>query len=582
MGDTLRRGLKQEIEGAWRSSPVVVLEGLRAVGKTTLVGQIVSGAAIRDLNESSQRALARNDLQGWVEALPRGVAIDEAQLVPDLQLAIKRVLDHRGAEPGQFLLTGSARLANDELGGSDPLAGRARRLRVHPFAQCEIERQPRDVVSELFGGDPRSWQMAPSPHADIIDRAARGGFPLLQDRAIAERIRTERLDDYVAQLFTGDVYATGRNAAGITRLFRWIVGRSGTLRNINDFVKGTEFARDTVTHYLDALHRVNLIERVPGYRPSADKRETDRERLFAADPAFVAAASSMPISQLQQDIDGLSALMETFVATELLRLMTWSSTRCQLFHWRESDRHEVDLVIEDRDGGLIGIEVKSARVAVGKHFDGLRAFRNRYRNRFRRGFVVHSGDHSTRFEDDLWALPFSALWSIGDLVGDRVSSEPSTSSFDRLEQQIRKLRTDDELVLEAVGDRIGRLDSAFDHLSKFFERMRDAIASLGLTATITPGERVVWQHPVPPAPTDEVWRSTLVISVSGRVTGFNMAVVGRQLGDGTTMWLVDQSRAERVVAKVGHDADHGKVIDGLLDPVVEDLPAIVADLRRAT
>lgn len=95
---------------------------------------------------------------------------------------------------------------------------------------------------------------------------------------------------------------------------------------------------------------------------------------------------------------------------------TWSIPKCDHNHWRENNRHEVDLVIERRNGSLIAIEVKAARSATKAHTAGIRRFRDRYPSRFARGFVFHSGDNATRFDDGIWALPFSALWTVGNPV----------------------------------------------------------------------------------------------------------------------------------------------------------------------
>ena len=135
-----------------------------------------------------------------------------------------------------------------------------------------------------------------------------------------------------------------------------------------------------------------------------------------ADPAFVTSALSADPDVLQRNTDVYGRLLETFVATELLRILGWSTTSAQLFHWRENNRHEVDLIIERNDGALIGIEVKASRSAAAAHTSGLRRLRNRYPGTFLRGYVLHAGDHITRFDDTLWALPFSALWTVGAAV----------------------------------------------------------------------------------------------------------------------------------------------------------------------
>jgi uncharacterized protein len=415
MADILPRGLGPTIERAWAGRSVVVLEGLRATGKSTIARSLVSPQNFRTLANATERRRAEDDLAGWLESLPPGAVVDEAQLVPDLQLGIKQIIDTRGATPSQFLLTGSARLNTRELGGSDPLTGRVRRLRLHPFSQSEIEGRPLDTVSALFDDDPRTWSIPSCNHLDVIRRATAGGFPTM--RLLEPVDRTAELDAYVPDLFSGNIYTTRRDVERLVRFFRWLTGRSGSVRNVRHFAEATELAQDTVHAYLDELAEVHLVESIRGFRPGHDHRETERERIFVADPSFVAAALPTDPSALMQNTDAFGRLLETFVATELIRVLGWSATSAQLYHWRENDRHEVDLVIERRDGALIGIEVKAARNAAESYTSGLRRFRDRYPNRFVRGYVLHSGDTTARFDDTIWALPFSALWTIGAPVG---------------------------------------------------------------------------------------------------------------------------------------------------------------------
>jgi uncharacterized protein len=411
MSDLLPRGLAPTIERAWATRPVVVLEGLRATGKSTIARGLVAPPQFRTLADDADRTRAVDDLKGWLESLPLGAVVDQAQLVPDVQLGVKQIVDARGATPSQFLLTGSARLNTRELGGSDPLTGRVRRLRLHPFTQSEIERRPLDTITALFDEDPRNWSIPKCDHNDVIRRASAGGFPTM--RLLDPVDRSAALDTYVPDLFTGNVYTTRRDIERLVRFFRWLVGRSGSVRNVRKFAEATELAQDTIHAYLDELAEVHLIESVRGFRPGQDHRETERERIFVSDPSFVAAALPVDPTTLMQNNDAFGRLLETFVATELSRVLGWSSTPAQIFHWRENDRYEVDFVIERRDGSLIAIEVKATRSATDAHTAGLRRFRDRYQQRFLRGYVFHSGDTSTRFDDTIWALPFSALWTVG-------------------------------------------------------------------------------------------------------------------------------------------------------------------------
>ncbi len=411
MPDLLQRGLQPTIERAWANRPVVVIEGLRATGKSTIAESLVSPTHLRTLADREERQRATDDLRGWLESLPHGAVIDEAQLVPNIQIGVKQIVDARGASPSHFLLTGSARLNTRELGGSDPLTGRVRRLRLHPFSQSEIERQPRDLVTAMFDENPRDWSVPRCDHQEVIRRASAGGFPTM--RLLDPIDRTAELDAYVPDLFSGNVYKTRRDVERLVRFFRWLTGRSGSVRNVRQFAGATELSQDTVHAYLDELAEVHLVESIRGFRPGHDRRETERDRIFVADPSFVGANLPVDPIQLMKNTNAFGRLLETFVATELIRALGWSSTSAQVFHWREDNRHEVDIVIERRDGSLIGIEIKAARSATESHTAGLRRFRDRYPQRFVRGYVLHSGDTTTRFDDTIWALPFSALWTVG-------------------------------------------------------------------------------------------------------------------------------------------------------------------------
>jgi uncharacterized protein len=120
--EILPRGLQHPLDAALASAPVVILEGLRVTGKTTLARAMFGEHRFVSLADPNTRRRAADDPVGWLESLPFKVAIDEAQLVPGLSLAVKDLVDRRGGQPGQFLLTGSSRISRHELGGSDPLA----------------------------------------------------------------------------------------------------------------------------------------------------------------------------------------------------------------------------------------------------------------------------------------------------------------------------------------------------------------------------------------------------------------------------------------------------------------------------
>jgi uncharacterized protein len=571
MASLLPRGLQPTIERAWSNAAVVVLEGLRATGKSTITRNLVSEGHFRNLNDSAERRRALDDPDGWLASLPIGAVIDEAQLVPELQLGIKQLLDVRGATVSQFLLTGSARFNTRELGGSDPLTGRVRRLRLHPFSQSEIERRPADAVTALFDDDPRLWSIPGCDHAEIIERASRGGFPTM--RSLEPQERSRMLGDYVPALFDGSTHETKRDIVRIARFFRWLSGRSGSVRNIVDFASLNELARDTVQGYLEELAQVHLIETIAGYRPGHDQRETEKERIFVADPAFVAAGLPTDSALLMQNTDAFSSLLETFVANEIIRLLSWSATEATPFHWRESDAREVDLLLERRDGALIGIEVKAARTARDDHAAGLRELRKRHPKRFHRGFVFHSGVHVTRFEDDLWALPFSALWTIGHEV-----TKPTTSVAERIRIQTQYIRADDEARLAASRSQADRMSEAFDEVVAALEALRDALTGLDFAAKTMVSPATRWTAKAPPNDNDEIWQQTASTEI-GESPRLGFTVTGTLTGNGNVTWT-SKGIGDADVIQLDVTGDHKSAIADLFAPMIDQLPGIVAALRN--
>ncbi len=499
---------------------------MRATGKTVLAKRLTDRYI--DLGNVDVHQRAVDDPRGWLESLSVGTAVDEAQLVPGLTLAAKSIVDERGAQPGQFLLTGSARLSRTELGGANALALRERRFTVRPFAQCEIEGRPADVITALFEGDPREWRVAPVRHAEMCRRFASGGLPLVRLKPESER----RIDllQYPLDLFDGSIHSTAKNRDGIVRLFRYLASTSGALENLTDYGQKVDAQKLTIHGYLEELRQVFLIETLHAFRPNPEKRVTATRRVFVADSAFTAIA--LGIYEKTALIDATHGrFLETVVATELLKLMGWSQTEgLQLMHWRKDNNREVDIVVERSDGRVVAIEVKAARSVGRDHTKGIIAFRNEYPAQFHRGYVIHSGDRVERLTDDVWAIPFSALWTIGTPVG--LTDEPPVSLEDRLararqviEEADATRQTETVLRESLLAERIANAEQQFADQVDLFAPVEAVLGELGLDPVHEP---LVGSTPFDPPSNGVVWHksrslrftigaTTLVLRLQARV-----------------------------------------------------------------
>ena len=105
----IRRHIQDSVRRAMTDTPVVLLNGARQTGKTTLAQALAagSGAQYFTFDDLATLALAAGDPSGFIRNLTGPVVLDEIQKAPNLFSAIKLAVD-KDRQPGRFLLTGSA------------------------------------------------------------------------------------------------------------------------------------------------------------------------------------------------------------------------------------------------------------------------------------------------------------------------------------------------------------------------------------------------------------------------------------------------------------------------------------------
>lgn len=402
----IERGLTPALRQASRTGlPVTILVGPRACGKTTLVRRLVDeGTYARyvSFSDPDVRGAAAASPRLFVESLVPGTVIDEAQLVPEVLLPIKETVDAHGS-PGHFLLTGSTRVDLPTMGGSNPLAGRATRFELGPLNAAERHGRPTPAIEALLGGDP-SRLASQDLHAVAYDtEATTTGFPLLATVDVdARRWRRQYLRSVIPETLRVSDHVIDHQR--LARLLAGLAGTSGHELVLSHLVADLGIDRRTATRYLDLLEEMRLIRRLPGLRVKAADTERATPKLHMVDPILVTS-----------DPGGIGdarrgALLESFVVNELATQLEWAGGADGLFHWRDRQRHEVDLVIE-RDGGFVAIEVKRAREVGPRARIGIDAFRQRYQRQFRRGLILAAGRQVLPLGDNVWAVPISALWS---------------------------------------------------------------------------------------------------------------------------------------------------------------------------
>jgi predicted AAA+ superfamily ATPase len=398
------------VNEALQDTRIVLINGARQCGKSTLV-QLVGaarGAEWRTLDRAVTRQAAEEDPTGFID-LPMPLVIDEIQRVPALLLAIKEKVD-RDPRPGRFLLTGSARvLGLRKL--PDALPGRMETVELWPFSQGEIDGSPDGFVDAVFTHGPDLHVGSTVQRAEYAERVVRGGFP--ESLARTQPRRRERFfDSYVADLISRDVNQLSEieRTGEMRTLLRLLAARSGQLLVASALGNDVRLSHRTVGRYLELLEEVFLIKRIPAWSRNLSTRAIGTPKVAMVDSGVAANLLAADAGRLLHPGAPFGPLLEGFVLMELARQLTWSEVRAELFHYRTRDKTEVDAVLENRRGQVIGVEVKASSTVRAEDFRGLRHLADRLGNDFVVGIVLYTGDQTFSFGPRLRAMPLSALW----------------------------------------------------------------------------------------------------------------------------------------------------------------------------
>ncbi len=390
-------------------TPVVLLAGPRQVGKTTLVRQLAGAGGLRYLTMDDDLTLlsAREDPVGMIRGLDRAV-IDEIQRAPGLLLAIKKSVDE-DRRPGRFLLTGSANLmAVPNV--ADSLAGRMETLSLLPLSQSEIEGRSTNWLDCVFSGQfPQPTSLAHKD--DLVGRVLRGGYPEAISRPTVRR-RTAWARQYLDALIARDV----RDVSGIEKLdqlprfLRALAQTAGQMCNYAQLGGQVHMDGKTASKYLSVFEQMYLLRRVNVWARNHLNRVIKSPKLQFIDSGLLSALLELTAEQVVKDRTRLGNVLETFVFGELLKHATTAESDYTLMYYRDTEKVEVDLVIENAAGHLVGVEVKASATVREGDLKGLRKLSGLAGQDFKMGVLLYDGDEIMPLDDRIWAAPLSTLW----------------------------------------------------------------------------------------------------------------------------------------------------------------------------
>ncbi|HQT82218.1 MAG: AAA family ATPase [Ferrovum sp. 34-44-207] len=402
------RHIESRITEAMSDTPVVLLAGPRQSGKTTLVRQL-SGSVGRYLTLDDELTLmsAKEDPVGMIRNLDCAV-IDEVQRAPSLLLAIKKSVDE-DRRPGRFLLTGSANLMALPT-VADSLAGRMETLLLLPLSQSEIEGQSTNWLDSVFS------EQIPKPYtkaveSDLVDRVLRGGYPEAISRT-TERRRASWVRQYIDALILRDI----RDVASIDKLdqlprfLHALAQTAGQMCNYSELGGLCGLDSKTAAKYVSVFEQMYLLRRTEVWAHNRLKRIVKTSKLQFIDSGLLASLIGLTIEEVQHNRSRFGHVLESFVYGELLKATTTAESRYTLMYYRDTDKVEVDIVIENAAGQLVGVEVKASGTVKESDLKGLRKLSHLAGTQFKMGILLYNGDETLPLGDNIWAAPLATLW----------------------------------------------------------------------------------------------------------------------------------------------------------------------------
>lgn len=405
-----KRNILKQLELYVKVFPVVLLTGARQTGKTTLAQEFgqSNGYSYITLDDSSTLLSAKRDPLGFLKYQPKPLIIDEVQRAPELFLAIKQIVDQEQAL-GQFILTGSANpLFLPKVG--DSLAGRMGILRMHPFSQGELESRKEAFIPWIFSSDFKMQNFSEVNMNDLGNRIYKGGFPRVHSFQSNLEVDTW-IEGYLQSIMDRDVKEISQ-VEGLYHfpdLFKLLAYRSGSLFNGADLARTLKISTASVHRYLALLEALFFIYREPAWFSNRAKRIAKAPKIYLCDTGILSYLLKANPETFQSDPSVFGFMLESFVASELLKQASWLEEKIEQHHYRE-DSSEVDIVLGERGGNIVGIEVKSASTIHSSDFKGILRLKAISKHQFVRGIILYSGSKMLSFGDNLWAIPISALW----------------------------------------------------------------------------------------------------------------------------------------------------------------------------
>ncbi|PHS20101.1 MAG: AAA family ATPase [Kangiella sp.] len=413
-----KRKLKFVIKELLSEFRIVYLTGPRQAGKTTLVRQIADQLNMdyATLDTQAVRAAAENDPHGFIFSFSTNpLVLDEFQYIPELIPAIKAYSDQlEFNQKGKFLLTGSADIFRSAK-TQEALPGHMARLELYPLSVSEITNQSINLVDYLIKGNFSKEREISTTKNEISQWLLNGGYPEIQSKSERGKLIWFKsyLEGRLLKDFESLYVARGDYYSKLKALIPYLAGLSGNLIKYSNVANDLELNDKLVRSYIEILELMFIVKRVPGYLKNTAKRGAVRmPKIHLVDTGLACHLLGLRTVEQIQFSQYYGGLLESLIFMEFQKHAQWSDNQSSFYHFRDKHKNEVDIVLEQTNGDIIGIEVKASASIKTQDFRGLKKLAEFSGKKFQRGILFYSGTDILPFHQDgneFYALPIGLM-----------------------------------------------------------------------------------------------------------------------------------------------------------------------------
>lgn len=368
----IQRTLETHISQASNHFPIVMVVGARQVGKTTILQKLSSPERTYvSLDDPLLLDLARSDPALFMQRFPGEVLIDEIQYAPGLLPYIKMEVD-KHHKAGRFWLTGSQQfhLMNEV---TESLAGRVGIIQMQGLS-----------LREQTGGDSTEKPFLPIPEelrkrsTDRPDLELKELFNIIWHGSFPGMVLNPEINrdlffsSYVQTYLQRDIRDLARvgDEMAFLRFVRACAARSAQLLNVAELARDVDIAPNTAKNWLSILKTSGLVFLLEPYHTNITKRLIKSPKLYFLDTGLCAWLTEWSSPETLEAGATSGAILETWIMAELLKTWWHHGRRAPFYYYRDKDKKEIDLLIE-QDGTLHPLEFKktaSPRKNAVRHF----------------------------------------------------------------------------------------------------------------------------------------------------------------------------------------------------------------------